>query len=59
MSDDPGKRSPQDSARVNVHEEHEVRYWTGKWDVTREELTAAVGRAGVMVTDVARELGKA
>jgi transposase-like protein len=43
---------------VNVHEEHEVRYWTEKWGVTKQQLAAAVKKAGVSVDAVARELGK-
>ena len=58
MSDDKTKRSPQDRARVNVHEAYEVEYWTHKWGVTRAELEAAVKRGGVSTAAVARELGK-
>ena len=58
MSDDKTKRSPQDSARVNVHEDYEVEYWTHKWGVTRPELEAAVKKAGVSAKAVAAELGK-
>ncbi len=58
MSDDKTKRSPQDRARVNVHEAYEVEYWTHKWGVTRAELEAAVKRVGVSTAAVARELGK-
>lgn len=59
MSDDKSKRSPQDSSRVNVHEDYEVEYWTKKWGVTRAELEAAVKKVGVSVKAVATELGKA
>lgn len=59
MSDDKTKRSPQDSARVNVHESYEVQYWTGKWDVTKAELEAAVAKVGVSASAVAKALGKA
>lgn len=58
MADDPTKRSPQDSARVNIHEDYEVAYWTHKWGVTRSELEAAVQKAGVSATAVAKALGK-
>jgi hypothetical protein len=56
--DDLKNRGAQDRARVNVHEEHEVRYWTEKWGVTKQQLTDAVQKAGVSVDAVARELGK-
>jgi len=44
---------------VNVNEDHEVRYWTKKWGVSEEQLTAAVQKVGVVADAVARELGKA
>ena len=43
-------------ARVNVGEDYEVRYWTNKWNVTPEQLRAAVDKVGVMADDVEREL---
>jgi len=58
MPDDTTKRSPQDAARVNVNERHEVAYWTKKWGVTEQKLKDAVARVGVMVKDVAKDLGK-
>jgi Protein of unknown function (DUF3606) len=59
MADDLKNRGAQDRSRVNVHEDHEVRYWTEKWRITKEQLVAAVGKAGVSVDAVAKELGKA
>ena len=59
MADDLKNRGAQDRSRVNVHEDHEVRYWAGKWGVTKEQLAAAVKKVGVSVDAVARELGKA
>jgi len=29
MPDDLKNRGAQDRSRVNIHEDHEVRYWTG------------------------------
>jgi hypothetical protein len=58
MADDLKNRGAQDRSRVNVHEAHEVRYWTGKWGITKEQLVKAVQRAGVSAQAVARELGK-
>jgi Protein of unknown function (DUF3606) len=58
MADDLKDRGARDLSRVNVHGDYEVRYWTGKWGVTKEQLVAAVQRAGVSVKAVARELGK-
>jgi hypothetical protein len=58
MSDDLSKRGPQDRARVNVNEPHEVRYWSEKWGVSEQQLRNAVSRVGVMATDVERALKK-
>jgi hypothetical protein len=59
MVDDLTNRGARDRARVNIHEEHEVRYWSEKWCVTKEQLSAAVARVGVSADAVAQELGKA
>jgi Protein of unknown function (DUF3606) len=59
MADDLKNRGAQDRARVNVNEDHEVRYWTQKWGVSKEQLAAAVKKVGVSVDAVARELAKA
>ena len=40
---------------MNIHEDHEVRYWTEKWGVTKRQLTDAVKKVGVSVDAVARE----
>jgi hypothetical protein len=58
MADNLGKRSPQDASRINVHEDWEVRYWTDKWQISREQLMDVVKRVGVHVSDVAKALGK-
>lgn len=56
MADDLNNRGPQDRARINVNEDHELRYWCGKFGCTADELRAAVGKVGVMAADVEREL---
>jgi Protein of unknown function (DUF3606) len=58
MADDLKDRGAQDRSRVNVNEDHEVRYWTQKWGVTKEQLMAAVKKAGISVAAVAKALGK-
>jgi hypothetical protein len=58
MADNLGKRHPQDASRINVHEDWEVRYWTDKWQVSRQQLMDTVKRVGVQVSDVAKALGK-
>ena len=58
MADDRSIRGAADRSRINMQEDYEVRYWTQKWNVSREQLAAAVREVGVMAADVARRLGK-
>lgn len=58
MSDDLNNRGQQDRIRINVCEEHEVRYWTQEFKVSSEELEEAVKAVGVMVEDVRKYLKK-
>ena len=46
MSDDMNKRGSQDRSRIALGEEHEVKYWTNKLGVSREELEEAVRSVG-------------
>jgi hypothetical protein len=56
MADDKTKRGPQDRARINVHEDYEVAYWTEKFGVTADELRDAVSKAGTSADAVEKEL---
>jgi hypothetical protein len=58
MADNLSKRHPQDASRINIHEDWEVRYWTNKWQVSRQQFMDTVKRVGVQVNDVAKALGK-
>ncbi|WP_116090993.1 DUF3606 domain-containing protein [Sphingomonas crusticola] len=58
MSDDTSARRPQDASRISLEEDYEVRYWTNKWNITRDELAAAVKAAGHSAAAVARHLGR-
>lgn len=58
MSDDLTNRGPADRAKVNVHEAHEVRYWCGKWNITKEQLEAAVKAVGTSAKAIAAHFGK-
>ncbi|WP_322514202.1 DUF3606 domain-containing protein [Rhodopseudomonas palustris] len=58
MGDDKTIRGPADRARVNVHEDYEVKYWTQKFGVSADQLRRAVKAVGPMARDVARYLGK-
>lgn len=52
MADDPNIRAPGDRQRINVNQEHEVRYWTQRLGVTPEELRKAVEAVGPMADTV-------
>jgi hypothetical protein len=58
MADNLQDRGPQDRARVNVNEPHEVRYWTEKFGVSEEDLIQAVSVVGVSADEVGRYLKK-
>ena len=58
MSDDLNNRGQQDRIRINMHEEHEVRYWTQELGVSRDELAKAVKDVGVLAADVRKQLGR-
>jgi len=38
MADDPNKKCPPDSRRINIHEEHELNYWLKELKVSKKEL---------------------
>jgi hypothetical protein len=58
MSDNPHKTDYRDRDRINVHQDHELRYWSKELGVTPEILKDTVQEVGVMATDVRRELNK-
>jgi hypothetical protein len=58
MPDDTAERRPQDASRIALEEDYEVRYWTKKWGISREELADAVAKAGNSAAAVARHLGR-
>ncbi|MDY0884967.1 DUF3606 domain-containing protein [Dongia soli] len=59
MTDDKSTRAPEDGRTVNRHEDYEVRYWTEKWSVSKDELQRAVSKVGSRADAIARYLGKA
>lgn len=58
MSDDKTKRRPQDSSKINIHEDYEVRWWCDEFGCTKDQLTAAVKAVGVSAAAVRKYLGK-
>jgi ribosome-binding protein aMBF1 (putative translation factor) len=59
MADDKRKPGRPDRNRINVNEDYELRDWSQKLGVSKEELAAAVKRVGPMVRDVEVELKRA
>lgn len=58
MADDKTKIAPEDSNRINIHEDYEVSYWTGALGITKEKLQEAVQQAGTSAKAVREYLGK-
>ncbi len=58
MSDNLSNRGPQDRARINLHEDHEVRYWTQALGVSREQLATAIQAVGHSADRVREHLAK-
>ncbi|WP_419341110.1 DUF3606 domain-containing protein [Achromobacter sp. PD1] len=58
MSDDLTNRGGQDRARINVNEDHELRYWTKELGVSEQRWKEAANAAGVSVEAVKKHLGK-
>ena len=51
MADDPSARGPADRTRIDVNQEHGVRYWTKKFGSTSTELRNAVARGRRVMAD--------
>lgn len=58
MTDDLKNSGPQDRARVNVNEEHEVRYWCKELACSEMELRSAVRVAGPSAEAVRAHLNR-
>lgn len=56
MADDLQNRGPQDRARVNLSEKHEIAYWTKKFGVSEDKLRDAVKKAGPSADAVEKAL---
>ena len=59
MADQRASRGKKDRTRIDLDDDHELRYWARKFDVSRTDLKRAVDRVGVVAKDVAAYLGKA
>jgi hypothetical protein len=56
MSDDKANRGSPDRDRINVNQQHELRYWSEKFGVTPDQLKQAVQDVGPLVTKVQQRL---
>lgn len=50
--------SPANRKRINLNQDYEARYWSEKFNVSRDELESAIKKAGVIAEDVERELSR-
>jgi hypothetical protein len=56
MADDRKQRGEPDRSKINMNEEHEVRYWTQRFGVSRDRLQQAVDKVGTGTAAVEKEL---
>jgi hypothetical protein len=59
MADDPNQRGPQDRSRVNLGQDHELKYWTQKFGVSADKLREAVRKVGPSAEAVAQHFKSA
>lgn len=48
--------SQPDRSKINMHEDFEVKYWTHRLGVSKEQLQEAVDKVGIAATAVRKEL---
>jgi hypothetical protein len=58
MADNLQENGKRDDSRINVDQDHEVRYWSEELGISPNELRQAVQYAGPMVKDVRRLLNR-
>lgn len=56
MADSLTNRAQPDRSKINMHEAHEVKYWSHALGVTKEELQKAVDKVGNSAASVRKEL---
>jgi len=57
MLDDKTKRGQPDRSKINMTEDHQVKYWAKELGVTRSELQRVVDKVGNAAAAVRKELG--
>jgi hypothetical protein len=58
MADDLKQAGKLDDTRIDIEWNHEVSYWSKRFNVSPEQLRKAVESVGPMVKDVKRLLGR-
>jgi Protein of unknown function (DUF3606) len=58
MTDDLKNRGPQDRARINTAEDHEVQYWTKELGVSAVDLKRLVQMHGNSAEKIRQVIGK-
>jgi hypothetical protein len=56
MADNLEQIGRQDDARIDIELDHELRYWSEKFQVSRDELRSAVAQAGPLIRRVREDL---
>jgi hypothetical protein len=51
------KTGVADRSKINMHQPHEVKYWTRELGVSREDLQRAVDKVGNTAATVRKQLG--
>jgi len=54
--DDLKKRGSQDRSKINMHEPHEIKYWTKALGVDKDQLQKLVDKVGNSAAAVRKEL---
>jgi len=57
MADNLKNRAQPDRSKINMSEDHEIKYWTHALGVSREDLQKAVDKVGNSAAAVRKELG--
>lgn len=58
MTDNLKIVAPKDKTLVNTHQDHEVKYWTKKFGISKADLKKAVKKVGNKVSEVKKWVGK-
>jgi hypothetical protein len=51
------KREQPERSKINLHQPHELKYWSHALGVSKEEICAAIEKVGNSAAAVRKELG--